>query len=365
MLMEIYKTLKHKKSMNLELVFCSFDHEKDGFDDYTSNMPWLCMPFNCKEIKALAHKYKARSIPHLVVLDGTTGNIITLNGTEGAYQDTEGEKFPWKSKKLGEVLPDQILAPKSSTEQMLDVSSLNDKYLMLYFSAHWCPPCKRFTPILSEAYTKLKSAREADDFELIFISSDRDEEQFHSYYNEMSFCALPFKYRDEKKELCNRFEVNGIPKLIMLGPVTDMMSGDRPLINDDLRGIITKGDFSDFPFHQKNFGALEDCRDFYGVRALIVFHESGDDEEQEDIKKALISVATRYKDGENATCFHWALAPSPLRETLKLPVSSNPTMILLDMTDDSGYYKSDLVDISEDNLVKFMESPGSRLQLEE
>ena len=100
MLMEIYKTLKHKKSMNLELVFCSFDHEKDGFDDYTSNMPWLCMPFNCKEIKALAHKYKARSIPHLVVLDGTTGNIITLNGTEGAYQDTEGEKFPWKSKKI-------------------------------------------------------------------------------------------------------------------------------------------------------------------------------------------------------------------------------------------------------------------------
>jgi len=55
---------------------------------------------------------------------------------------------------------------------------------MLYFSAHWCPPCRKFTPVLSEAYTKLKAER--DDFELVFVSSDRDQEGFDEYFGEMT-----------------------------------------------------------------------------------------------------------------------------------------------------------------------------------
>ena len=92
--------------------------------------------------------------------------------------------------------------------EMLDTSTLKDKYLMLYFSAHWCPPCKAFTPVLSKAYTKLKAER--DDFELVFVSSDRDERSFKEYFDEMSFCALPFEYRDEKSALSQKFGVRGI-----------------------------------------------------------------------------------------------------------------------------------------------------------
>ena len=42
-----------------------------------------------------------------------------------------------------------------------------------------------FTPKLSEAYTKLKAER--DDFELLFVSSDRDEDSFKEYFGKMSF----------------------------------------------------------------------------------------------------------------------------------------------------------------------------------
>ena len=34
---------------------------------------------------------------------------------------------------------------------------LNNKELVLfYFSGHWCPPCRRFTPMLKEFYEQLK-----------------------------------------------------------------------------------------------------------------------------------------------------------------------------------------------------------------
>ncbi len=42
----------------------------------------------------------------------------------------------------------QLLQPDGSPY----TGSLNKAYVMLYFSAHWCPPCKRFTPVLSEWY---------------------------------------------------------------------------------------------------------------------------------------------------------------------------------------------------------------------
>ena len=44
----------------------------------------------------------------------------------------------------------------------------------LYFSAHWCPPCRRFTPQLAEQYKKLAKELELP-FEIVFVSSDRDE----------------------------------------------------------------------------------------------------------------------------------------------------------------------------------------------
>jgi nucleoredoxin len=43
--------------------------------------------------------------------------------------------------------------------------AVSGKHLALYFSAHWCPPCKGFTPKLDETYKAIKAAR--DEFELI------------------------------------------------------------------------------------------------------------------------------------------------------------------------------------------------------
>ena len=60
----------------------------------------------------------------------------------------------------------------------------------LYFIAHWCPPCREFTPKLAETYTMIKGTGKS--FEIVFVSSNRDETAFTSYHKEMPWLTLPF-----------------------------------------------------------------------------------------------------------------------------------------------------------------------------
>lgn len=87
----------------------------------------------------------------------------------------------------------------------VEVSSdtLNGKYVLFYFSAHWCPPCRAFTPTLAQFY---KDNHEKLNFELVFLSSDRDAKSFNEYWGEMPWLALPFANQDLKntvrRDLC-------------------------------------------------------------------------------------------------------------------------------------------------------------------
>ena len=75
--------------------------------------------------------------------------------------------------------------------------SLNGKDVVgLYFSAHWCPPCRGFTPKLADAYKEMIGLGKS--FEIVFLSSDKSEDAFKEYYNEMPWLSLPFTKRDLK-----------------------------------------------------------------------------------------------------------------------------------------------------------------------
>ena len=69
------------------------------------------------------------------------------------------------------------------------------KVIGFYFSAHWCPPCKAFTPILAEFYNNFKKGENGDKLEIIFVSSDKTDESFDEYFKEMPWLALPYKER--------------------------------------------------------------------------------------------------------------------------------------------------------------------------
>ena len=67
---------------------------------------------------------------------------------------------------------------------------IGGKPIALYFSGHWCGPCRQFTPLLKEFYTSIK--REGKPFELVFVSHDRSQQEFAEYFATMPWHAVPF-----------------------------------------------------------------------------------------------------------------------------------------------------------------------------
>ena len=112
---------------------------------------------------------------------------------------------------------------------------LNDtKYVLLYFSAHWCGPCRQFTPVLNQWYNMVNETQK--NVEIIYISSDQDMDEFCEYASTMSWKSVPFGDVDNQNT-CNRLknlcQVKGIPRLVVFNTET------KDLVTDDGRQDIT------------------------------------------------------------------------------------------------------------------------------
>lgn len=68
---------------------------------------------------------------------------------------------------------------KKKLEKVAPGSLADKKIIALYYSAHWCPPCRAFTPDLVKEYRKL--SKKYPQFELVFVSSDKTEEAMAEY----------------------------------------------------------------------------------------------------------------------------------------------------------------------------------------
>jgi len=95
------------------------------------------------------------------------------------------------------------------------------KLIGIYFSAHWCPPCRNFTPKLVKFYNEINKNKKI--MEIIFASCDSDENQFNEYFNEMPWIAFPFG--DQRNEaLSDAYNCEGIPYLVILKPDGSVIS---------------------------------------------------------------------------------------------------------------------------------------------
>nr|CEL69039.1 TPA: nnucleoredoxin, putative [Neospora caninum Liverpool] len=99
-------------------------------------------------------------------------------------------------------------------DRVVQTASLDSGVIGIYFSAHWCPPCRQFTPMLARRYQELKNMNKA--FEVVFVSSDHDRASFDEYFASMPWLSLPFDDRARKASLSQMYTVQGIPTLILV-----------------------------------------------------------------------------------------------------------------------------------------------------
>lgn len=127
------------------------------------------------------------------------------------------------------------------------MSELKGKNILLYFSAHWCPPCRAFLPKLIDAYHKIKA--KDNPFEVVFISSDRDQASFDEFFAGMPWLALPFG--DSRKALLSRkFKVSGIPMLVAIG------SSGRT-VTKEARDLVALYGADAYPFTEERIEEIE------------------------------------------------------------------------------------------------------------
>ena len=167
-----------------DIIFISADESDVEAENYFSDMPWKMLSFSAtEEIRNLNEKFEVDGIPTLVLID-ENGNLISKDGTRlisqldfhklKNYAAIEKEaKLELARKKanftISEIFKSASILDKDS--KVVSADEVTGKIIGLYFSAHWCPPCRGFTPILADRIRELKSAGHA--IEIVFVSSDQ------------------------------------------------------------------------------------------------------------------------------------------------------------------------------------------------
>lgn len=108
-----------------------------------------------------------------------------------------------------------MLIRRSGEEVLADMVLKEVDVVCFYFSAHWCPPCRMFTPTLADFYAELKEKEER--VEIVFVSSDRNVQDMMAYMREDhgDWLAVPFGDR-LGQVLKIKYRVQGIPTLVVV-----------------------------------------------------------------------------------------------------------------------------------------------------
>jgi nucleoredoxin len=146
------------------------------------------------------------------------------------------------------VKGDLVRNTDSGVVKFEDESLASKKLIGLYFSAHWCGPCRKFTPELVDYYKRVTPQH--SEFEVIFVSSDRSNYAMQNYMREANMPWPAIDYQKlEGKEAIKKYAGSGIPCLVLLDStgkvISDSFAGKEYLgpgkVLADLDAIFAKG----------------------------------------------------------------------------------------------------------------------------
>jgi thiol-disulfide isomerase/thioredoxin len=144
----------------------------------------------------------------------------TLQGAERAMAAARqcavraAAAVPWGAALQGAKLERADGAPTAAAAAAADATALHGKVVALYFTASWCGPCHRFTPMLVELHAAAR-ARGAP-FEVLLVGWDEDPEARRAYARSHRMEWLACGSAELADELTLRYDVKGIPTMAVV-----------------------------------------------------------------------------------------------------------------------------------------------------
>ena len=222
---------------------------------------------------------------------------------------------------------------------------LEGKYVGLYFSAHWCGPCKLFTPQLIETYNALKAA--GQNFEVVFCSLDNDEEQYKEYYGSMPWLSLGYDNPAVKK-LKSILELEGIPTLVMCNTEMEAISADG------VQAVKSTGAVG-FPWLPSTVKDLNEEPDDINAQACLTLFLENCDEATKEAKIAILNeIADQIKD---VVSIFYVKENGDVSEQIRGMIGSqeSPLLSIVNIPDNGGYYISDAAEITAESILAFVQ----------
>ena len=147
-----------------------------------------------------------------LLLSLTAVSLVALFSAQAA-EETAGEKTVFE-----QSITRNLVRLQDDRLKRVPADSIDTKdYYAIYYSAHWCPPCRKFTPKLVDFYNE--AIGHHDNIEVIFVSSDQNEDKMEAYMKKagMRWLALDFDKKDNKssKKLTG-YVGRGIPHLVVV-----------------------------------------------------------------------------------------------------------------------------------------------------
>ncbi|XP_020164090.3 probable nucleoredoxin 2 [Aegilops tauschii subsp. strangulata] len=262
-----YQQLR-ERGAGFEVVFVSCDEDRPSFERFHRAMPWPAVPFGdlrCK--KSLSDMFRVEGIPRLVVLATGGAEVVCPDAVELVHRYGD-PAFPFTPARVAELEADErskfasqtleklfsVSHVKNGGDEQVPIASLVGKTVGLYFSAHGCEPCAKFTARLAAIYGNLKGKSAA--FEVVYIPMDKEEDGYERSRRGMPWLALPYDGGDgaQSRALARYFDVREIPTLVVIGP-------DGKTVTRDGRNLVNLYFDMAFPFTEEQVRLLQELED--------------------------------------------------------------------------------------------------------